>query len=238
LESFSFYQSKDGYIVRRKAGVSGERIRRDPAFARTRENGREFGRAAKAGKLLRDSFGKLIHRVSRGRVASRLNRLMVAILQSDEEHERGERRVEQGKLAWLKGFDINEKAPLRQVFMAPYTLRYDRTVGVSTIFIPSFRPLECLKKPNGATHFRILTGCAELDFTEQDFVSKQKQSNWLPLDEEVGDVELFFGLAGGGDLPLITVLGMEFGQLVNSEVYGMEGYNCLGIVGVREGQRS
>jgi hypothetical protein len=41
----SFYKSKDGYLAREKGGVDGDRIKNDPAFQRTRENGSEFGRA-------------------------------------------------------------------------------------------------------------------------------------------------------------------------------------------------
>ena len=49
IGDLSFYKSKDGYLAREKGGVDGERIKNDPAFARTRENGSEFGLAATAG---------------------------------------------------------------------------------------------------------------------------------------------------------------------------------------------
>ena len=49
----SFYKTKDGHLARMKGGVDAERIKNDPAFERTRENGAEFGRSGKAGKLLR-----------------------------------------------------------------------------------------------------------------------------------------------------------------------------------------
>ena len=39
----------------RKGGVEADRIKNDPAFVRTRENGAEFGSSAQSGKLLRDS---------------------------------------------------------------------------------------------------------------------------------------------------------------------------------------
>ena len=48
----TFYKSKDGHLVRERGGVDGNRIANDPAFKRTRENGSEFGRAGKSGKLL------------------------------------------------------------------------------------------------------------------------------------------------------------------------------------------
>lgn len=54
LQDMTFYKTQDGHLVKTKSGVSGSRIATDPAFARTRENGAEFGSAAKAGKLLRN----------------------------------------------------------------------------------------------------------------------------------------------------------------------------------------
>ena len=50
IGGITFYKSKDGYLAREKGGIPAERIRNDPAFQRTRENGAEFGRAGKAGK--------------------------------------------------------------------------------------------------------------------------------------------------------------------------------------------
>lgn len=52
----SFYKSKDGYLAREKGGVDGQRIASDPAFQRTRENGKEFGNAGRNGKVLRNAL--------------------------------------------------------------------------------------------------------------------------------------------------------------------------------------
>ena len=53
IGDITFYKSQDGYLAREKGGVSADRIANDPNFQRTRENGEEFGRAGKAGKMLR-----------------------------------------------------------------------------------------------------------------------------------------------------------------------------------------
>ena len=45
----TFYKSQDGFLVREKGGVEKERIANDPAFVRTRENGKEFGASGNAG---------------------------------------------------------------------------------------------------------------------------------------------------------------------------------------------
>ena len=68
IGDLSFYKSQDGYLAREKGGVDATRIKNDPAFARTRENGQEFGMAAKSGKIVRDAFRPLMMRASDGRV--------------------------------------------------------------------------------------------------------------------------------------------------------------------------
>lgn len=68
----TFYKSKDGYLAREKGGVDASRIKNDPAFQRTRENGSEFGRAGNAGKVLRNSIRVLLLKASDYRMVSRL----------------------------------------------------------------------------------------------------------------------------------------------------------------------
>src|SRR5690554_250220 len=76
IGDLSFYKSKDGYLAREKGGVDGERIKNDPAFVRTRENGSEFGLAATAGKTLRNAFRPMMMRAADNRITSRLTRLI------------------------------------------------------------------------------------------------------------------------------------------------------------------
>lgn len=47
LDNLTFYRGKDGYLVRTKGGISKSRIKNDPEFIRTRENGVEFGNIAR-----------------------------------------------------------------------------------------------------------------------------------------------------------------------------------------------
>ena len=83
IGGITFYKSKDGYLAREKGGIPAERIRTDPAFQRTRENGAEFGRAGKAGKVLRNSIRQLLQNVNDSRMVSRLTKEMVKVIQMD-----------------------------------------------------------------------------------------------------------------------------------------------------------
>ena len=52
IGDITFYKTQDGHLAREKGGIDASRIKSDPAFQRTRENGSEFGRAGNAGSLL------------------------------------------------------------------------------------------------------------------------------------------------------------------------------------------
>ncbi|WP_288096469.1 hypothetical protein, partial [Hydrotalea sp.] len=96
IGGITFYKSQDGYLAREKGGVSADRIANDPNFQRTRENGAEFGRAGKAGKILRTSLRALLQNASDSRMVSRLTKQMVKVIQMDAVNPRGERNVIDG----------------------------------------------------------------------------------------------------------------------------------------------
>src|SRR5699024_5073881 len=79
-----FYKSKDGYLAREYSPLSAERIASDPKFQRTRENGEEFGRAGKAGKLLRIALKEVIQQGSDRKMVRRLFSEMIKVIHADQ----------------------------------------------------------------------------------------------------------------------------------------------------------
>ncbi|TLX71659.1 hypothetical protein E9993_20045 [Labilibacter sediminis] len=126
IGDLSFYKSGNDYLARTKGGVDSERIKKDPAFARTRENGAEFGRAGKASKLLRAVFKAPISQSADKKVASRLTTALLKVVQADTTNHRGERTVPGGDLTLLQGFEFNESTSLDKVIEAAYTVGFDR----------------------------------------------------------------------------------------------------------------
>src|SRR5690606_28795908 len=105
LGDITFYKSKDGYMAREKGGIDANRMSSDPAFQRTRENGAEFGRAGKAGKVLRNALRPMFLNSADSRMVGRLTQRMVKIIQTDPVSERGERQVVNGNIELLLGFE-------------------------------------------------------------------------------------------------------------------------------------
>lgn len=130
IGDITFYKSKDGYLAREKGGVPAARIANDPAFQRTRENGSEFGRAGKAGKLLRNAIRGLLQNASDPRMVSRLTKEMVRVLQEDAVNPRGLRNVIDGEAELLAGFDFNINGKLGTTIYAPFTPVIDRVNAV------------------------------------------------------------------------------------------------------------
>ena len=60
IGDISFYKTSDGHLAREKGSIDASRIANDPAFQRTRENGSEFGRAGKGGKVIRNAIRVLL----------------------------------------------------------------------------------------------------------------------------------------------------------------------------------
>ncbi len=126
MGDITFYRTRDGYMAREKGGIDAQRMHRDPAFQRTRENMAEFGRAGRAGKLVRNSIQNLIRKAGDPRMVSRLTKEMVKVIQMDATNPRGLRNVIDGEAELLQGFEFNINGKLPAVrttswFPLPWT---------------------------------------------------------------------------------------------------------------------
>lgn len=235
IGGITFYKSQDGYLAREKGGVSGDRIANDPNFQRTRENGAEFGRAGKAGKLLRTSLRALLQNAADSRVVSRLTTEFVKVIQADAVNPRGERNVIDGEAEMLQGFEFNINGKLGTTLYAPYTAIIDRPTGALTVAVPAFVPLNMISAPGGTTHYKIISAGVEVDFENETYVVDQNSSAILPWDATAtAALNLANAVTAASTHPLFLVLGVEFYQEVNGAMYPLKNgnYNALAIVQV------
>jgi len=235
IGNITFFKSKDGYGAREKGGVSADRIANDPVFQRTRENGAEFGRAGKAGKYLRSSIRSLVQNDSDSRMIARLVKVMMSVIKADETNPRGFRNVIDGEAALLKGFDFNANSKLSTTLFAPFTAVINRVTGQLTINLPSFIPLNMITAPGGATHFKIVSAGAEIDFEAGSYVSDVQETATLPWDATATAViNLGHAVTVASTKPLFLVLGVEFFQEVNGSMYSLKNgaFNSLSLVEV------
>lgn len=235
IGDITFYKSKDGYLAREKGGVPADRIANDPAFQRTRENGAEFGRAGKAGKVLRTAIRAMLQNASDSKMVSRLTTEMVKVIQADATNPRGQRNVIDGEAELLEGFEFNINGKLGTTLYAPFTASINRTTGALDISIPAYVPLNMIAAPGGATHFKIVSAGAEIDFENETFVVDESASAVLAWDTTATSaLSLSNSVTANSTKPLFLVLGIEFYQDVNGTKYPLKNgaYNALALVKV------
>jgi len=233
IGDISFYKTSDGHLAREKGGVDKNRIMNDPAFQRTRENGAEFGRAGKAGKLIRNALRILMQNAKDKRVTSRLTKEMVVVVKSDAVNDRGLRTVQDGNFDHISGFDFNIRGKLGNTLFSPYNATFDRTTGEFAATLAPFSPIIRIAAPGGTTHFRMISGAAELDFVNDEFVFEMDNSGILPYTApDTTAMSLESTITANSTLPVVGVLGIEFYQEVNGEMYSLKNgmYNSLAIV--------
>lgn len=236
IGDLTFYRSKDGHLVRENNPITAERIASDPAFIRTRENGQEFGRAGKAGKILRDAIKPLLQLAQDRLVVSRLTKAMMKVVKADATSTRGKRNVIDGELELLLGFDFNLDAKFSATLYAPSTATIDRVTGDAVFTVPSFKPSVMIAAPGGATHFKIVSMAAEIDFEKMLYVAHSQTTAALPWDENAtAIITQTHSLPANSTHPLILLAGVQFLQQVNNELYPLKNgaFNALNMVQIK-----
>ncbi len=237
IDGLTYYESKYGPLVRKKAGPSAEQVKKDPAFQRLRENGKEFGNCGKATKTLRAVLMPLLKDARDFQVTPRIIKLMAAIKNLDTLSARGERNVATGILAstakdLMIGFDFNEAAPLHRVLKKPYTIN----TATGVISIPGLKPKQDLDYPKGATHAKITGGWARIDFAATPGKGELILTNQviLPLNGVLTNLVLSPVSLHGGMGKDIFVLQIVFYQEVNGVEYSLKNgeHNAMGIIGI------
>ena len=235
IGDITFYKTKDGHLAREKGGIDASRIASDPAFQRTRENGSEFGRAGKAGKILRTSLRALLLNSADGRMVSRLTQAMVKVIQTDVTSLRGLRNVIDGEAELLAGFEFNIRGKLGTSLFAPFVGTIDRVSGEISVDLAEFIPANMIAAPSGTTHYKIISAGAEIDFEAETFVEAHSETAILPWDA-VATVAInqVNAVTPASTKPLFLALGVEFYQEVNGQMYPLKNgaYNPLALVQV------
>jgi hypothetical protein len=235
VEDLTFYRQDGKNFVRKRGGVSKERIDTEANFVRTRENNAEFGHSGSSGKLLTLALGSLAFKAKDSRLSSRLLRTMSRIKNLDAVSKRGERKVSiglatpEGKME-LKGFNFNVNAPLQSVLFAPYVLTTSTGVFSFTDFITD----EQLMSPQGATHVSLQSGVLAIDFdTEVSELAVSPIEN-LPINLTASSPTLTPSSVPTGTGVQLFLLMVAFYQEVNGTQYSLRNneYNVLYVAEV------
>ncbi|MBK9961562.1 MAG: hypothetical protein IPP06_09630 [Saprospiraceae bacterium] len=215
--------------------MSGDRIKNDPAFARTRENMEEFKEINKAGKIIRGGFRNLIGRGADPRASSRLVGVLSKIMKYDTTSLRGERKVGIGLIdavakSLLSNFNFNQFAELDQIFKNE--LIVDEATG--NVTISNFNPSVDLVTPGGSTHCAMECGWTEINFTTGETVSSISTESIHALDAPQSNVVLTPAQAPTGTGILMMAFKLSFYQTLNGRQYPLKNgsHNSLKLIHV------
>lgn len=236
LDDITFYETEDGHIVKTKSSIPADRIANDPAFQRTRENGEEFGKAGKSGRLIRSALKALLQNASDSKLPSRLVQRLTDVIKADKTSTRGQRNVIDGEAELLTGFDFNANGPLKTALYADFSgSTIDRVTGKLTVNIPAFVPLNMISAPIGTTHFKLVSAGIEIDFEKETYVVDTKETAVMAWDRNPTPVtNMINQVTAASTHPLFLALGIAFYQEVNGVQYELKSgiYNALAFIKV------
>ncbi len=235
LGDVTFLKTEDGYIVKNKTTVNKNRISSDPAFQRTRENMAEFGAAGKASKLLRNAVRPVMQFAKDSRVTSRLTGTMSKVIKADATGMRGQRIVKPENLGLLQGFNFNINSIFESVLHAQVVAGINRPAGSLSVTVSSFVPHSAVVPPQGATHFKLISAGAEVNFESETFTTAATESPILAIgNTATSDIILENLITPGSTDPLFLLLGIQFYQQVNGVDYPLKNgaYNALSLISI------
>lgn len=229
----SLLKTKKMTKVKATSGVSGDRVKTDAAFERTRENNAEFARAGKAAKLLRTIFRDVtIHakdKISQARLVKVASRIVLA----DPINERGKRTVNNGDVQQFENFHFNARAGIKDVLFVRCPMSFNRVSGEVTLNIPSFVPKSSVEQAPGTTHFRILAAAAAINFDTEKYEYAMQTTPEIPLNSDPTQATtLTLALPANSKDIVVAAFGIEYYQIVNSRSYSLKSgeYNATTIV--------
>jgi hypothetical protein len=226
---------KNSGVVKRKGGLSKERIATDPKLVRVRENNAEFAMLATASKTIRDAFGDLGQNIRVQYLTSRLSRVLTRIKNLDSVSARGYRTVAIGIQGaegknHLNGFSFNATKSISAILQKPYTL--DTATGEVSIMgvAPAFDTLGGI----GANTVGIKAYWAKIDFETNKATVSQTNQVKLGLDTTITDVMLTHAAPPAGTGIDVFVLSIVFYQTVNGIDYLLQNgaHNAADIIAI------
>lgn len=204
-------------------GVSGDRVKNDAAFERTRENNAEFARAGKAAKLVRTVFREVMVNAKDTITQARLLKVFARIVKTDSVNGRGERTVANGDLRQLKGFNFNVQAPFSDSLYAKCPITIDRATGAVDVNIPAYVPRIMVQAPEGTTHYKIVAAAAVINFDTEEYEYAMQSSLELPWGHTATAPAVFNLVVPPASMDtIVVVMGIEYYQLVNGRSYALK----------------
>lgn len=204
---------ENGYYKARKIGISGDRVKTDPAFALTRMQAAEFGQMAKMGKLIRSAFLNDDHKMKNAHV---LTRLLLKALSTDSVNYLGSRSLAQADLSALVGFNFNIYMPLYNGCKVPFQVKENPGVQQVIVEVPPFIPCQEIEAIGTASVYKLRFRLVRLHPEHGITSSVTRTMQGIPLDPKTTPActHIFDAAIATGEIMLLGVT-IEWYTIVN-----------------------
>ena len=222
LDDLSFYESKNGHIVRKKGGVKPGLIKNDPRFVRTRENMAEFTEISQAGKIIRTALRPVSFGSADIHYMGRLSKVLAEIKKFDLVSNRGERKIaialespETRKM--FTGLMLKERAVLDLV----YSGKYEFIKVAKKIQFNEFLIEKTMNLAQGATHCGFQFMWARISVANATSVNGFSNEHLIALGnkEVIPAFDLVAPEIDDSEGLLLIVLRINFYQKLNNKNY-------------------
>jgi hypothetical protein len=218
IDDITFRQTEEGNIAGKKTGPSRERVLYDKDFDQTRRNAGEFKLAVKDAKLLRHALDYTLDGVKRTTLNSHVTSLLYRAAMQDPVHELGCRYGAAGDIGPFEGFEFGHQLRLDGALPVKFVHHLNAAAGSMKVEVPSFIARKRKGFPATATHFRIVSAGAAINFAKGRYANDIKKSALLPLRKQTPEtICLDHSLTTGPGDVVVQVLGIQFYTFVNGE---------------------
>ena len=239
----------NGNFAGLKGGATGEQIKNDPAFVRTRENMNEFAGCAVAGKSLRTGLAQIMKQMSDPQLTGRLTGIMKKINLEDQSEARGYRAILVSvQRQYLLGLNFNRNNSFEGLFTAAVETTSTTERNSATLNVEPFNTMNNVNAPAGATHFRLVNAISVLSDFAFDAITKVYEpieptlnetskitySDYIELGSSVAAPLTIESVLPGtptmtADVSLISCVGIEFYPKVGANYYIFSEGNSMKI---------
>lgn len=220
LEGFSFYRTKDGYIVRKSGGFKSDRLKNDACYAPCRKTAADFGACSKASKILKEALGDFLPPGNGKDMHLKRKELFTEIQKLDTAHPVGHRHpahvihTTEAK-ALIKGFDLVPGHTFAR-FLTGHRLSVDGSVGFDS-------KLTTLILPKAATHACVQSAWVRVDLYNDVHDTRCSPPVFVRNSTELKNIVLEPGGVPEGDGVDLYLLKVCFFEEVNGEMYEVRG---------------
>ena len=151
IGDFVTYPLDGEYIIRKKSGFTKKGMAKNPKYARSRENAKEFGAVSRLSKNVRIALKEVLPTSNNLAVCNSLTAVMRKVMCCDDLAERGNRSLKNGfetdnGKALLNGYDFNPNSLFRNVFKGDFHFDIEKRV----LQFDSFETVKSFVFPEGA----------------------------------------------------------------------------------------